>query len=221
MLRRCAVFAGIASRTLSRLAESSIERHMGPNQILVTQSESFPYLGVVLDGSVIASFLTADGRDHLLYEINPPETFAEIPMIDEHGALSTLASGPDGALVVLIPKTIVESGCRSDAKLSYQIARVTAARARTLARSVGTLAFASTARRVARVVRSTLTDGAVGRVDAPEALRALSQGQIALRAGTVRVVAARTLHALAESGAIELERGRIVAVDTAILAQWV
>jgi CRP-like cAMP-binding protein len=206
---------------MSRLAESSIERHMGPDRTLVAQSEPFPYLGVVLDGSIVASFLTADGRDHLLYEIPPPETFAEIPMVDEHGALTTLASGPDGALVVLVPRADVEAACRIDARLSFQIARVTAARARTLARSVGSLAFTSTTRRVARVIRSTLADDAPGKIVAPHALRSLSQAQIAVRAGTVRVVAARALHALAESGAIELDGGRIVAVDTAILSRRV
>lgn len=214
------MFAGASRGAMARLADASIERFMGPGRPLVSQSEAFPYLGIVTAGSVVASFLSADGRDHLLYEVRPPETFAEIPLLDEHGALTTLASGPEGAVVILVPKAAVESACRIDARLAFQLACVTAARARTVARSVGRLAFVSTVRRVANVIREGLPDGASGQVEAPAPLRALSQSQIALRAGTVRVVAARALRSLAGSGAIGLLGGRIAVVDPARLAQW-
>lgn len=193
---------------------------MAPGRPLVAQSEPFPYLGVVIAGSVVASFLSDDGRDHLLYEIEPHESFAEIQMLDDHGALSTLASGSGGAVVILLPKSAVESACRRDARLAYQFAKMTAARARTVASSVGRLAFASTVRRVANVIRTGLPVDAGGAVEAPPALRALSQTQIAVRAGTVRVVAARALRSLAGSGAIRLDGGRVAAVDGARLAAW-
>jgi len=225
-IRSCPLFGAVRRDLLERIADAAIERHMGPHRTLVSQGEPFHYLGIVVEGSIVATATSAEGRERILYEAKPIDTFGVIPLLDEGGTVARIAAGEHGATLLLIPKHAVDLACRSDAALSFRFARAAAHRARTLTQSLSDLAFASTAARTARALLSFLPVqpadvSMTGWVEAPLELRCLSQAHLARLVGTVRVVAARVLHALAVGNGIILERGRVVRINAAVLAHWV
>jgi len=83
----------------------------------------------------------------------------------------------------------------------------------------------STTSRIARAIASFLpadiTDASRATwVEAPIGLRRLSQAKIGRLAGTVRVVVARVLGALAMADAISLRAGRVTRINLPELARW-
>jgi CRP-like cAMP-binding protein len=218
-IARCPLFAGIGKRLLARLAGAAIERRAGPNETLAKQGEPFPFLGIVAEGSVVAIISERDGREQVLYQSVPGETFAEVPSLDGRVTLYRFAAGARGALSLLIPRLALEEACEASTELGLRLARVVSERARVLADSLTHLAFETTLERITRAIRSHLPREATGWVNASPELRSLSQKQLAELSGTVRIVVARALRSLAAANVIELEGGRIKRVNADTLAQ--
>lgn len=213
------LFEGIGKPLIARLAGAAIERRAGPNETFAPQGEPFPFLGIVVEGSVVAIISSRDGRGQILYQSVPGETFAEVPSLDGRVTLYRFAAGARGASSLLIPMSVLEEACEASAELGLRLARVVSERARVLADSLTHLAFETTLERITRAIRSYIPREAAGWVDATSELRSLSQKQLAELSGTVCIVVARALRSLAAANVIELENGRIKRVNADTLAQ--
>jgi CRP-like cAMP-binding protein len=225
MIASCPLFSKLRCDVLEHVGSAAVERHLAPRRSLVSQGEPFPYLGVVVDGSIVAIAASAAGREQLLYEAMPNDTFGEIPMLDDGSTLAYFAAGERGAISLLIPRSVLDFVCRSDPALSIRLAQAAAHRARILTERLSELAFVSTTSRIARAIASFLpadiTDASRATwVEAPIGLRRLSQAKIGRLAGTVRVVVARVLGALAMADAISLRAGRVTRINLPELARW-
>lgn len=218
-LQGCALFAGVTNGSLRQLAASSSVRRVPAARALSIAGAPFPYLGLVIEGSINARTHADNVRDELLYESSAGETFAEIPLLDEQDTLWDFEAPRGGALVVLVPRAAIIRACRRSPSLALRLAQAAARRARTVAQRLAALAFGSTTMRVARVVRGE-APASSDWIDAPAEISRLSQSDIAERAGTVRVVAARALHALETAGAIEMHRGRVLKIHPARLDKY-
>src|ERR1700680_2253093 len=182
-IRACAVFSTVKQAPLRRLAAASFERSLAPRRVLASLGRPFPLLGIVVRGSIVCEASSEGGRDQLLYEARPTETFAETIMLDEGRMLAHFAAGSDGAHLVLIPRAAVVAECAHYPMLALCIAKATAHRARILVERLVTFAFSSTTSRVARALLGRVPTTS-GWVDAPLDVRRWSQTQIALLAGT-------------------------------------
>ncbi|HXM17753.1 MAG TPA: Crp/Fnr family transcriptional regulator [Candidatus Tumulicola sp.] len=212
------MFAGIGKRLLARLAGAAIESRVGPNETFAPQGQPFPFLGVVAEGAVVAIISSRDGREQMLYQSVPDETFAEVPSLDGRVTLYRFAAGARGALSLLIPRLALEEACEASAELGLRLGRVVSERARILADCLTHLAFETTLERITRAIRSYIPREAAGWVDASPELKGLSQNQLAELSGTVRIVVARALRSLAAANVIELDGGRIKRVNADTLA---
>ncbi|MGH7683510.1 MAG: Crp/Fnr family transcriptional regulator, partial [Vulcanimicrobiaceae bacterium] len=111
-----------------------------------------------------------------------------------------------------VPRTLAIEIARQYPMLALRLGRRTALRARELSERMMRAVFSST---TARIARSLLpyAGPAEGLVPTLPPLSQMSQAQIATIAGTVRIVAARSLAKLARERAIELRRGRVARID--------
>jgi CRP/FNR family transcriptional regulator, cyclic AMP receptor protein len=218
VLRACQLFEKTSPRLIDALAEASLERHLAAKRVIAHQGDRFPFLGVVWEGAVVAVASRSNGREEYLYEAGPYDTFAEIPLLDESETFSYLAAGEDGAVTILIPRAPLVHACTEEPALGLRLAKRAAHRARLLVQRLTELAHASTVARIAAVIAASVPD-APDWIAAPRELRSWSQAEIATRAGTVRVVAARVLRTLESEGAITLERGRIARLRPRLLTR--
>ncbi|MDQ2817178.1 MAG: Crp/Fnr family transcriptional regulator [Candidatus Eremiobacteraeota bacterium] len=217
-LRRCPAFKDAPLSLVSHVLSNCTERQLSRNEVIAHQGDPFPYLGVVREGSVRAKLGSPDGREQLVYEAHPLETFAEIPLLDQGETLSLLCAGEEGACVALIARAALVHVCAVDKSLSLRVAEAAAQRARSMMGRLTELAFTSTTSRIARALLRCAQPGSNAKAS-PQFAR-LSQAKIAELGGTVRVVAARSLRTLADVGAIRLRKGRVVQIDEEALAKF-
>lgn len=218
-LRACRVFARVSERSLALLARDSVSRRLPPRKAVFEQGARFDRFGVVTRGSVRAVVTERNGRQQLLYQVSPGDTFAEIPSFGLDETLWRVAAGDDGATIILIPPRTLRAACDLDARLGPRLARTTAARASLLSKRLMDLKFATTLTRVAQVLVQATGDPREDRmIEAPPWVSKLSQRQLAELAGTVRVVVARVLQSFQDSGAVQLSRGRVTRIRPTRLA---
>jgi CRP-like cAMP-binding protein/uncharacterized protein (DUF2249 family) len=212
VLRRSDLFGNITPTTRAKLAAQAAYRQLARGEVVMRQGEEWPYVGIVCEGTLAVIGSSAQGRELLLYEVLPLETFGEIAALDEGAALGSATVISPAALVALIPRLAFLSAVAKDAALARAIARVAAQRCRLLAeRLTAQVSQPTLARVAAAILPYAPPDRGLAPVLPP--LGVLSLADLAIAAGTVREVVGRALTMLEREHAIERVRGRIVRAD--------
>jgi CRP/FNR family transcriptional regulator len=208
-------FASAKAQTLKELAAQMSERQFKAGETIFDEGEMWPYLGIVKHGKVILTLLSADGKTHTLGERLTYDTLNDSGTFDQGGA-TTRAEALTDASVVTLPSEAVLHAVRSDTELALGfLAAASQARRRSID-TISDLAFAHVLQRVAKFLLG-YARASVGMTRGLPGVEHLSQAQIAAAAGTVRDMAARALLRLKNAGAVELDRGRVKAIDRARL----
>ncbi|MGH7727631.1 MAG: DUF2249 domain-containing protein [Vulcanimicrobiaceae bacterium] len=210
-LSHCAPFLNARAQTVRDLAETASERAYRQGEAIYDEGEGWPYLAFVRTGKVVYTLLSPDGKTQALGERLPLDPLNETGVFDGGGA-TTRAEALIDCSLVLLPRDAILHACRNDAELAVGFL-IDASQARR--RSIDTiadLAFAHVLQRVAKFLLS-YAPATTGMARGLAGIESLSQAQIAAAAGTVRDMAARALLRLKNAGAVELERGRVRALD--------
>ncbi|MHB8177273.1 MAG: cyclic nucleotide-binding domain-containing protein [Vulcanimicrobiaceae bacterium] len=208
-------FSSAKATTTKELGNQMSERSFKAGETIFDEGEMWPYLGIVKSGKVIYTILSPDGKTHTIGERLTHDTLNESGTFDGGGA-TTRAEALTDAVVVTLPSEAVLHACRNDAELALGFLIAASQARRRSIDTIADLAFAHVLQRVAKFLlgyarqSSGMTRGLPG-------VEHLSQAQIAAAAGTVRDMAARALLRLKNAGAVELDRGRVKAIDRARL----
>ncbi len=215
LLQHVAPFGSAKAATLRDLARQMTERTYRAGETIFDEGEVWPYLGVVKSGKVILTLLSPDGKTHTLGERLTHDTLNDSGTFDQGGATTRTEALTD-ATVFTIPSEAVLHACRNDAELALGfLSEASQARRRSID-TIADLAFAHVLQRVAKFLLG-YARASVGMTRGLPGVENLSQAQIAAAAGTVRDMAARALLRLKNAGAVELDRGRVKAIDRAKL----
>ena len=210
-LSHCAPFANAKAETIKQLATASAERRFKHGETIFDEGEMWPYLGFVREGKIVYTLLSPDGKTQALGERLVFDPLNETGVFDGGGA-TTRAEALTDAAIIAIPSEAVVHAARNDAELALGfLAAASQARRRSID-TIADLAFAHVLQRVAKFLLSYAPNKA-GMATGLPGVENLSQAQIAAAAGTVRDMAARALLRLKNSGAVELDRGRVRALD--------
>ncbi|HUZ50312.1 MAG TPA: DUF2249 domain-containing protein [Candidatus Dormibacteraeota bacterium] len=208
-------FTSAKSTTVKELAGQMSERSFKSGDTIFDEGEMWPYLGIVKSGKVIYTLLSPDGKTHTIGERLTHDTLNESGTFDGGGA-TTRAEALTDAVVVTIPSEAVIHAARNDAELALGFLIGSSQARRRSIDTIADLAFAHVLQRVAKFLLGYARTS-VGMTRGLPGVENLSQAQIAAAAGTVRDMAARALLRLKNAGAVELDRGRVKAIDRARL----
>lgn len=215
LLQHVAPFASAKAATLRDLAGQMTERTYRAGDTIFDEGEVWPYLGIVKSGKVILTLLSPDGKTHTLGERLTHDTLNDSGTFDQGGATTRTEALTD-ATIMTIPSEAVLHACRNDAELALGfLSEASQARRRSID-TIADLAFAHVLQRVAKFLLG-YARASVGMTRGLPGVENLSQAQIAAAAGTVRDMAARALLRLKNANAVELDRGRVKAIDRARL----
>jgi CRP-like cAMP-binding protein len=210
-LSHCSAFANARSATVRDLASVASERSYKAGDVIYDEGEMWPYLAFVRSGKVVYSLLSPDGKTHSLGERLAHDPLNETGTFDG-GGTTTRAEALIDCSIVLLPTEAVLRACRADAELGIGfLTEMSQARRRSID-TIADLAFAHVLQRVAKFLLS-YAPATTGMARGLSGVENLSQAQIAAAAGTVRDMAARALLRLKNADAVELERGRVRALD--------
>ena len=214
-LQHVSQFTAAKGATIKELANQMSERSYKSGDTIFDEGEMWPYLGIVKSGKVIYTLLSPDGKTHTIGERLTHDTLNESGTFDGGGA-TTRAEALTDAVVVTIPSEAVMHAVRNDAELSLGFLIASSQARRRSIDTIADLAFAHVLQRVAKFLLGYARTS-VGMTRGLPGVENLSQAQIAAAAGTVRDMAARALLRLKNAGAVELDRGRVKAIDRARL----
>jgi CRP/FNR family transcriptional regulator len=210
-LSHCTPFANARAATIRELAASAGERSYRQNDAVFDEGEMWPYLAFVRTGKVVLTLLSPDGKTHSLGERVAFDSLNETGTFDGGGA-TTRAEALLDCSVVLLPQEGVLHACRTDAELAIGFLTESSQARRRSIDTIADLAFAHVLQRVAKFLLS-YAPTTTGMARGLSGVENLSQAQVAAAAGTVRDMAARALLRLKNAGAVELDRGRVRALD--------
>ena len=204
-------FTQAKASTIKELAGQMSERSFKSGDTIFDEGEMWPYLGIVKSGKVIYTLLSPDGKTHTIGERLTHDTLNESGTFDGGGA-TTRAEALTDATVVTLPSEAVMHAIRNDAELALGFLIASSQARRRSIDTIADLAFAHVLQRVAKFLLGYARTS-VGMTRGLPGVESLSQAQIAAAAGTVRDMAARALLRLKNSNALELDRGRVKAID--------
>jgi CRP/FNR family transcriptional regulator len=208
-------FTQAKASTIKELAGQMSERSYKSGDTIFDEGEMWPYLGIVKNGKVIYTLLSPDGKTHTIGERLTHDTLNESGVFDGGGA-TTRAEALTDATVVTLPSEAVMHAIRNDAELALGFLIASSQARRRSIDTIADLAFAHVLQRVAKFLLGYARTS-VGMTKGLPGVENLSQAQIAAAAGTVRDMAARALLRLKNANAVELDRGRVRAIDRARL----
>jgi CRP/FNR family transcriptional regulator, cyclic AMP receptor protein len=208
-------FTQAKATTVKELANQMSERSYKSGDTIFDEGEMWPYLGIVKSGKVIYTLLSPDGKTHTIGERLTHDTLNESGTFDGGGA-TTRAEALTDATVVTLPSEAVMHAIRNDAELALGFLIASSQARRRSIDTIADLAFAHVLQRVAKFLLG-YARASVGMTRGLPGVENLSQAQIAAAAGTVRDMAARALLRLKNAHAVELDRGRVRAIDRARL----
>jgi len=214
-LQHVAPFASSKAATVKELGSQMGERSYRAGEAIFDEGEMWPYLGVVKTGKAILTLLSPDGKTHTIGERLTHDTLNESGSFDGGGA-TTRAEALTDVTIVTIPSEALMHACRNDAELALGFLIASSQARRRSIDTIADLAFAHVLQRVAKFLLGYARTS-VGMTKGLPGVENLSQAQIAAAAGTVRDMAARALLRLKNSHAVDLDRGRVKAIDRARL----
>jgi CRP/FNR family transcriptional regulator len=210
-LSHCAPFSNAKAATVRELAAVATERTYRQGETIFDEGELWPYLAFVRTGKVVLTLLSPDGKTHALGERLPLDPLNETGTFDGGGATTRAEALIDCGLI-LLPSEAVTHAARNDCELAIGFLTQASQGRRRSIDTIADLAFAHVLQRVAKFLLS-YAPATTGMARGLSGVENLSQAQIAAAAGTVRDMAARALLRLKNAGAVELDRGRVRALD--------
>jgi CRP-like cAMP-binding protein len=206
LLRSTPYFARIPEAVLDRLCFASTELELRPGQQIFTEGddEAEAALHIVESGLVRIYKLSPEGREQVLRLMRPGDSFADVPVFDG-GPYPANSDAMEPSRVLVLPRKALLDVLRENPDIALGAMQILAARLRHMTSLVEDLSLRRVTSRVARLLLA-------GTIDVR-----LNQTQMAAMVGTAREMVNRSLHALAEEGAIAVNGQEIVVVDRAKL----
>lgn len=212
LLHCTSLFGDLQPASRRVLAKAAVRRAFRAGATVVEQGASWPYIGLVVAGSVISIVGTEAGRDYYLYEAFPSDIFGEIQALDTGAAIARYEASAEDTTILLLPRDVLLELADDDGRLSLRFAEVCAQHARLFHEMLYARMTKPTINRLA-VAILPYARRAKGLAKTLQPLPSMTQSQLACLAGTVKDVVGRDLAALQAAGAIDLHGGRIARID--------
>jgi CRP/FNR family transcriptional regulator, cyclic AMP receptor protein len=209
-LRALPLFVSLDDPTLLDLGRRMRRCTFRAGQHISLEGEVPAGVFFVLSGRVRLSRTAPDGREQVLATVGPSENFDLVPVLDGQPCPST-ARAMNQVECLLLPRDELQALIYRHPDLALAAMQAMARQLRELVDLVEDLAFRSVRARLARQLLSVAGGGSA----------AITQQELAERAGTIREMAGRALRRMADEGLVRLERGRVVVLDAAGLRRAV
>jgi CRP/FNR family transcriptional regulator len=201
------LFAGLSDAALDRIARVSHVRTYTPGEIVIFEDDPCEAVYFVASGQVRVYRLSPGGREQVLAQLGPGQTFNTVPPFKpvsvNHASVEALT--PTKVYVISCDDFRQLVGeCR---ELAFAILEDFARRLDHLTGLVEDLSL--------RTVRGRLARFLLDHADLGGVTRQWTQEEIAAHLGTVRDMVGRTLRSFADAGLVQVERQRILLLDRA------
>jgi CRP-like cAMP-binding protein len=206
-------FLGAGAEVLDTAGRLMFARKLGRGDIVLLEGGPAEAMFFVVSGAVKVFKTSPDGKEQILNIVRPGESFNDISVFDG-GANPASAQAMVEVLLYGLNRKDLEDILQQHPQIALNVVRIMVKKVRQLLSLVEDLSFRHVTGRVARILLEYAAERTGSR---PR----LTQQEMAAMAGTAREVVGRSLKSLEESGAIKLERHRVVISNKEALRQMV
>lgn len=198
-------FAQLPEAELHALADNARRLQYDAGDALFHEGDPAPGLFYLCRGGVKAVRYSSEGRQLIIREFGPGETFNEVGALDGSPNAATVVATKRETEVLLIPGEDVRGLVTRYPDLGAKIMEAMANKLRFAMGKVNRLALMD--------VKARLAAHLVDTADQNGELRGVSQEELAAQLGTVRQVVGRILNELQKAGTLQVQRGIIRIID--------
>ncbi|MFC2068363.1 Crp/Fnr family transcriptional regulator [Chloroflexota bacterium] len=210
-LKSIPYFFGLSPNELDEIINLILEKEFQKGETILFEGDSTRTLYFVGSGVVKMFKTSADGKEQILKIVHSKESFNDIPIFDDGPSpVSVQAMGP--VILYGISKIDLDKILQDHPKIALNTVRVFATQMRHLISLIEGLSFGHVINRVAKILFDHAGNGSTSK---PR----LTQQEMAAMAGTAREVVSRSLKTLETTGAIRIERHRIIIVNREALME--
>jgi CRP-like cAMP-binding protein len=200
-------FKSVGVATLEAFVDQAQTLRARRGQEIYKPGDDWERLGFVIEGTM--AMLASEGgeRRHLYEQIGESGLFGVSSIFDGEPEMAHTIVLSQEAIYAWVPRSAVLALCVKDPAFCLALATVIARRLRNVTALLAEQVNLSTRERLARFLLN-FAEG-TGMRSALEPLPAMTQGQIAAAAGTVKEVIARLIGEFEEGGALRRDHGHI------------
>ncbi len=210
LLRDAPLFASVSERTLMALANASYLWRVPQGKTLFSQTDEAEAVFVVRSGCIAILLCTPDGRELVINEMQPGDTFGELAIVTNQSR-STNAVARETSEVIAISRQAFLAALESEPQLMRRVLETTAQRLRVSSERESALAFLDAAARLARILLQ------LDRQSSAEGLVTISQEELAQHVGLTRQTVAKILGQWRRAGWLITGRGKIMLLNRTAL----
>jgi acetate kinase len=119
---KVALLSDFTEEQLGGLTQRSQVISPGPGEVIVHAGDELHFLGIVLEGKIVASVPSADGEQQSLGELKPGDTFGEMALMTGDPAVADFVA-VEHSRVMLVPLTLFRSHIMSAPRALQHISR--------------------------------------------------------------------------------------------------
>ena len=204
-------FGGLQVGHLSELAALAVRRCFEANVMLFAESDPSAGLWVIDEGNVKISRISPDGHEHILRLCGPGDSFNDISALDGETNAAT-ATTLSECTIWVIPSDLLLGAVQNDPSLAQALLSVLTGRVRMLVQRIEELTLYAVPARLARFLIAQGNEPSLSG-------SGITRAAIAAHLATTPETVSRVLRTLEESGAVRVDRHRIMIVDEEILRE--
>jgi CRP/FNR family transcriptional regulator len=208
-ISRLRYFAGVENDRLTGLPSLFNQKSFIKGQTIVSEGDSQESLHFVSTGVIKIYKTSSEGKEQIIKIVRPGESFNDLTVFSGSSCpYSAQALG--NTVIYWIHRNDLLPVMEKNWRIVRNALEIISEQARLLLTLVEDLSFKNVTGRVAKILLQNSAPG-------PEGYQRLTQYEMAAMAGTAREVVGRSLKNLEDSGAISLERHRIIIKDKSYL----
>ena len=205
-------FVGVENKILESLLPSFHSKAYVKGETILSEGDTEPILHIV-DSGVVKLFKTSpEGKEQIIGIIRPGESFGDVMVFSSGPAPYSAQALGVATNMLWIHRNDLIAFLEKSWKSALNAFHVIIQQQRSLLVLIEDLSFKNVTGRVAKILLQNSMPG-------PDGFHRLTQYEMAAMAGTVREVVGRSLKVLEDSGAIRLERHRIIIKNKEYLNQ--
>lgn len=217
LLARHFLFAGLDSDLLRRLAELSETLTLGRGDVLFYQGDEGDALYGIFDGSIRISLTSPDGKEFTINLMENGDVFGEIALLDGLPRTADARAGRDTQLL-RIPRKAFLDLMEKETRLMRHVVDMLCERIRVTTGEMTDVAFLDLRARLAKRLLDLAVSHGVAEGEGIRIGLTLTQTDLAQMLGVTREAVNKQIQALVRPGLVSMERGSIVVLQRAQLA---
>ena len=208
LLDQTPVFSVLSKPNRLRLEQEAILKRYRKAELITLEGDSWPYLFLILDGSVNAIKSSSEGRNLVVTSFGKGEIFWGLAFFFDNLKMPVSLEVAEEAQLMLWESERIVPILKSEGESAWELSKLMVNKMTRASAILEEMTFQPVAGRLAKLLIETVQD----QHDTP-ITRSLTLDEMAARIGSTREMVCRFLHRFADDGVIDITRTEFKVTD--------